>query len=258
MRIYVIGNDGIKLCREPLATVTEGEIAVTSKEELQVARLSSKRLLGLWNARPGVEKRKKVGDRACPNRRKAKGHSASFACPRFGYRGHRSFLKFASQRCGFSSSKIAGCATNLECPVFTGCGATRVLRARTSQFRGYCFIRITIGVMSAKRSHSPIEFQKGVGAQCRFPNEARPVRGDDFLYDRMVHRHEAGARKMRPDLIGGRQVGVEHGTNRGEKVRRDDIVFAGPRADANVTTDPHDTPAFSRHCKWIRQMVIDL
>ena len=64
MRIYVIGNDGITLCREPLATVAEGEIVVTSREELQVARLSSKQLLGLWNALPGVEKRKKVGDRA--------------------------------------------------------------------------------------------------------------------------------------------------------------------------------------------------
>jgi hypothetical protein len=64
MRTYVIGNDGITLCREPLATVTEGEIAVTSKEELQAAPLSGKRLLALWNALPGVEKRKKVGDRA--------------------------------------------------------------------------------------------------------------------------------------------------------------------------------------------------
>jgi hypothetical protein len=64
MRIYVIGNDGITLYREPLATVTEGEIAVTSKEELQAAPLSGKRLLALWNALPGVEKRKKVGDRA--------------------------------------------------------------------------------------------------------------------------------------------------------------------------------------------------
>jgi hypothetical protein len=64
MRIYVIGNDGITLCREPLATVTEGEISVTSKEELQAAPLSGKRLLALWNALPGVEKRKKVGDRA--------------------------------------------------------------------------------------------------------------------------------------------------------------------------------------------------
>ena len=64
MRIYVIGNDGITLCREPLATVTEGEIAVTSKEELQAAPLSGKRLLALWNALPGVEKRKKLGDRA--------------------------------------------------------------------------------------------------------------------------------------------------------------------------------------------------
>src|SRR5438105_7198441 len=64
MRIYMIGNDGITLCREPLATVTEGEIAVTSKEELQAAPLSGKRLLALWNALPGVEKRKKLGDRA--------------------------------------------------------------------------------------------------------------------------------------------------------------------------------------------------
>ena len=63
MRIYVIGNDGITLSREPLAT-TEGEIVVTSKEELQAAPLSGKRLLALWNALPGVEKRKKVGDRA--------------------------------------------------------------------------------------------------------------------------------------------------------------------------------------------------
>jgi Protein of unknown function (DUF3489) len=64
MRIYMIGHDGITLCREPLATMTEGEITVTSKEELQAAPLSGKRLLALWNALPGVEKRKKVGDRA--------------------------------------------------------------------------------------------------------------------------------------------------------------------------------------------------
>src|SRR5438045_8781798 len=64
MRIYVIGNDGITLCREPLATVSEGEIAVTSKEELQAAPLSGKRLLALWNALPGDEKRKESGERA--------------------------------------------------------------------------------------------------------------------------------------------------------------------------------------------------
>src|SRR5690242_3892639 len=68
MRIYVIGNDGVALCREPLATVTEGEIVVTSKEELQAAPLSGKRLLALWNALPGVEKRKKLEDRAAPDR----------------------------------------------------------------------------------------------------------------------------------------------------------------------------------------------
>ena len=63
MRIYIIGNDGITLCREPPATVNKGEIAVASKEELHAARLSGKRLLALWNALPGVEKQTKVGDR---------------------------------------------------------------------------------------------------------------------------------------------------------------------------------------------------
>jgi hypothetical protein len=63
MRIYIIGNDGITLCREAPATVNDGEIAVASKEELHTAPLSGKRLLGLWNALPGVEKRRKVGDR---------------------------------------------------------------------------------------------------------------------------------------------------------------------------------------------------
>ena len=63
MRIYIIGNDGITLCREAPASVTDGEIAVASPEELHAAPLSGKRLLALWNALPGAEKRKKVGDR---------------------------------------------------------------------------------------------------------------------------------------------------------------------------------------------------
>jgi hypothetical protein len=64
MRIYIIANDGITLCHEIPATMTEGEIAVASKAELQAAPLSGKRILALWNALPGVAKRKKVGDRA--------------------------------------------------------------------------------------------------------------------------------------------------------------------------------------------------
>ena len=39
MRIYIIGNDGITLCREPPAAVNEGEIAVASSEELHAARM---------------------------------------------------------------------------------------------------------------------------------------------------------------------------------------------------------------------------
>ena len=34
MRIYIIGNDGITLCREPPTTVNEGEVVVASNEEL--------------------------------------------------------------------------------------------------------------------------------------------------------------------------------------------------------------------------------
>jgi hypothetical protein len=63
MRVYIIGNDGITLCRTAPAAVNDGEIAVASNEELRAAPLSTKRLLALWNALPGVEKRKKVGDR---------------------------------------------------------------------------------------------------------------------------------------------------------------------------------------------------
>jgi Protein of unknown function (DUF3489) len=63
MRIYIIGHDGITLCREPPAAVNEGEIVVASNEELQAARLSGKRLLALWNALPGIDKRRKLGDR---------------------------------------------------------------------------------------------------------------------------------------------------------------------------------------------------
>ena len=63
MRVYIIGNDGITLCREPQASVDEGEVVVASNEELHAAPLSGKRLLALWNALPDVEKRRKVGDR---------------------------------------------------------------------------------------------------------------------------------------------------------------------------------------------------
>ena len=63
MRVYILVNDGITMCRKAPATVNEGEIAVASNEQLHADPLSGKRLLALWNALPGVEKRRKVGDR---------------------------------------------------------------------------------------------------------------------------------------------------------------------------------------------------
>ena len=63
MRIYIIGNDGITLGGETTPQLNVGEMAIGSSEDLHAAPLSGKRLLALWNALPGVEKRKKVGDR---------------------------------------------------------------------------------------------------------------------------------------------------------------------------------------------------
>ena len=37
MRVYIIGNDGITLCRKAPAAVNDGEIAVASNEELHAA-----------------------------------------------------------------------------------------------------------------------------------------------------------------------------------------------------------------------------
>ena len=45
MRVYIIGNDGITLCRTAPAAVNDGEIAVASNEELRTAALSAK---GCW------------------------------------------------------------------------------------------------------------------------------------------------------------------------------------------------------------------
>src|SRR6478672_11541936 len=58
MRVYIIGNDGITLCRTAPAAVNNGEIAVASNGELGAAPLSAKRLLALWNALPDVRKAK--------------------------------------------------------------------------------------------------------------------------------------------------------------------------------------------------------
>src|ERR1700751_350493 len=118
--------------------------------------------------------------------------------------------------------------------------------------------------MSTKRGHSLIKLrarqtrQKGVGAQCRLPYEALPVRGYWFRDDLMVQRPEAGGRKVRLDLITAREVGIKHSPHRREKLWRDDIIFARSSTNANVTTGAQETPTFSRDRQWIGQVVIDL
>src|SRR5262249_57573022 len=55
---------GMGGCGETAAAVNDGEMVVSSKEELLAAPLNGKRLLALWNALTGVDKRRRVGDRA--------------------------------------------------------------------------------------------------------------------------------------------------------------------------------------------------
>ena len=83
MRTYIIGNDSIALCHKTPATVSDGEIIVASKEELQAAPLSGRRLLALWNALPrrreeakgwrprGADRSALVGDRKAARSRAA-------------------------------------------------------------------------------------------------------------------------------------------------------------------------------------------
>jgi hypothetical protein len=50
MRIYIIGIDGITLCREPPTTINECEIVVAANEELCSVRLNRQAAAALWNA----------------------------------------------------------------------------------------------------------------------------------------------------------------------------------------------------------------
>ena len=63
MRVYIISNDGITLCRKAPSAVNDGEIAVASNEELRAAPLSAERLLALWNALPGGLTRCLIGSK---------------------------------------------------------------------------------------------------------------------------------------------------------------------------------------------------
>jgi hypothetical protein len=63
MRVYIINADGLIVSREAPAEAGENEIVVASLDELRAARLSGKRLLALWNGRPGADRLSRVGDR---------------------------------------------------------------------------------------------------------------------------------------------------------------------------------------------------
>jgi len=63
MRVYIINADDLIVSRETPAEPGENEIIVASLDELRAARLSSKRLLALWNGLSGADRLSKVGNR---------------------------------------------------------------------------------------------------------------------------------------------------------------------------------------------------
>ena len=62
-RIYIIGNDGITLCRDAPATASEWRDCRRFAGGIACRPLRGKRLLALWNAVPGIKKGRKVGGR---------------------------------------------------------------------------------------------------------------------------------------------------------------------------------------------------
>lgn len=63
MRTYIINADDLIVSWKAPTQPGENEIVVTSLDELRAARLSSKRLLALWNGIPGGERLTKLGNR---------------------------------------------------------------------------------------------------------------------------------------------------------------------------------------------------
>jgi hypothetical protein len=136
----------------------------------------------------------------------------------------------------FQLAHSTGSVTN-PCSHLAGSGRLRAFYEHEPlNFFGYRPARVDIGEMSAKRRHSLIELrvgqarQEGIGTQCRFMDEAWPVRSDGFYDDLMVPRRKAGGDKIRDNVIARRQIGIEHGSYRRKKLWHDDIVFARPGA----------------------------
>ena len=91
MRVYIIGTDGITLCRTAATTLNNGEFAVSSNEELRAAPLSAKRLLAVersarcrkakesWRSRR-ADLSAVVGNRGLDGREAPRRHSPSATC----------------------------------------------------------------------------------------------------------------------------------------------------------------------------------
>jgi hypothetical protein len=102
----------------------------------------------------------------------------------------------------FQLAHSTGSVTN-PCSHLAGSGRLRAFYEHEPlNFFGYRPARVDIGEMSAKRRHSLIELrvgqarQEGIGTQCRFMDEAWPVRSDGFYDDLMVPRRKAGGDKF--------------------------------------------------------------
>jgi hypothetical protein len=89
MRVYIIGNDGITLCREVPEAINDGETAVASKEELHAARLRAGGCCNYGMLCPGSTSARKLATarrcsttcgrqlKHCPNRTRSRNQTRS-------------------------------------------------------------------------------------------------------------------------------------------------------------------------------------
>src|SRR6516162_11092529 len=204
MRIYIIRNDGITLCRRAPATVNDGEVAVASNAELHAAPLSAKRLLALWNALPGVPKRRKVGR------------------PR---RADRSAV--------VGNRKVAGpgAATRPEAPLEAGCGDSHAASARGGNGRrggerdrlaaSYRSRRLLGKLEEKARTHSCLG-QRGAWPGLSHRRSGEPVKAP-------VHDASARQHSGEPSSVLGPNVG------RKDRLRHPDLA----ELDGEIRSEEH-------------------
>src|SRR5689334_2789853 len=63
MAVYIIRGNAVSVYRSALEVLSEGEVAISSAEEIAASGLSLARMVAIWNALPGTRAINKFQDR---------------------------------------------------------------------------------------------------------------------------------------------------------------------------------------------------